>query len=211
MASGYHSSDTLSLNKTLKVTMRIIVPLIASVAFGATAAIAATTPMAPKVTYGNPTITSLGTATAIALPLVAGSVALYKHDWKGVGQLAVEGILTVGTAYALKNIVRERRPDGSDFQSFPSGTTAVAASGSSFLWGRYGWEFGVPAFVATQFVSYSRIQAKEHHWYDTLASSAIAAGYGFVVTTPFKKKYNIDTQLAPMPGGAELQLSYNFN
>jgi membrane-associated phospholipid phosphatase len=191
--------------------MRTVISLMALLAFVVTPAFAATTYTAPKVTYGNPTITSLGTATAIALPLVAGSVALYKHDWKGLGQLAVEGILTVGTAYALKNIVRERRPDGSDFQSFPSGTTAVAASASSFLWGRYGWEFGLPALAATQFVSYSRIQAKEHHWYDTLASSAIAAGYGFVVTTPFKKKYNIDTQLAPMPGGAELQLSYAFN
>ncbi len=211
MASGWYFSNVLSLNKTSKVAMRIILPLMASVAFVATPAFAATTSTAQKATYGNPTITSLGTATAIALPLVAGSVALYKHDWKGVGQLAAEGILTVGTAYALKNIVRERRPDGSDFQSFPSGTTAVAASGSSFLWGRYGWEFGVPAFFATQFVSYSRIQAKEHHWYDTLASSAIAAGYGFVVTTPFKKRYNIDTQLAPMPGGAEVQLSYTFN
>jgi membrane-associated phospholipid phosphatase len=161
-------------------------------------------------TYGNPTLTTIGDGTAIALPLLAGAVAVYKDDWKGVAQLTVEGILTVGTAYALKNIVRERRPDGSDYQSFPSGTTALAASGSSFLWGRYGWEYGLPAFVATQFVSYTRIQAKEHHWYDTLASSAIAAGYGFVVTTPFKKKYNIDTELAPSPDGAVVRFSYNF-
>jgi len=191
--------------------MRIIFAAIFSVVLVATPVVAAGTSTVPTVTYGNPTITSLGTATAIALPVVAGSVALYKRDWEGVAQLAAEGILTVGTAYALRYIVRERRPNGSDYQSFPSVTTAVAASGSSFLWGRYGWEFGVPAFLATQFVSYSRIQAKEHHWYDTLASSAIAAGYGFVLTTPFKNKYNIDTQLVPMRGGAELQLSYTFN
>ncbi|MGH6828894.1 MAG: phosphatase PAP2 family protein, partial [Rhizomicrobium sp.] len=129
-------------------------------------------------TYGNSTLTTIGDGTAVALPILAGAVAIYKDDWMGVAQLAAEGVLTVGTAYALKNIVRERRPDGSDYQSFPSGTTAIAASGSSFLWGRYGWEWGIPAFMATQFVSYTRVQAKEHHWYDTLASSAIAAGYG---------------------------------
>jgi len=106
--------------------------------------------------------------------------------------------------------VRERRPDGSDFQSFPSDTTALAASGSSYLWGRYGWQYGLPAFAATQFVSYSRIQAKKHHWYDTLASSAIAAGYGYALTTPFKRKYNIDTSLDASPEGATLHLSYNF-
>jgi membrane-associated phospholipid phosphatase len=142
------------------------------------------------------------------LPIVAGGIALYKHDRIGVAQLTAETLFTVGTAYALKNIVRERRPDGSDFHSFPSGTTALAASGSSFLWGRYGWEYGLPAFALTQFVSYSRIQAKQHHWYDTLASSAIATGYGYVLTTPFKQRYNVDTRLSASPHGAYLQLSY---
>ena len=121
-------------------------------------------------------IESAGTGVAIALPVIAGGISLYQDDRTGLAQLTVDTVATVGTAYALKNIVRERRPDGSDTQSFPSDTTALAASGSSYLWGRYGWQYGLPAFVATQFVSYSRIQAKKHHWYDTLASSAIIAG-----------------------------------
>ena len=67
-----------------------------------------------------------------------------------------------------------------------------------------------PAFFATQFVSYSRVQAKQHHWYDTLASSAIAAGYGYAVTTPFKKRYNITTDFSASPDGAYVRLSYDF-
>ena len=59
-------------------------------------------------------------------------------------------------------------------------------------------------------MSYSRIQAKKHHWYDTLASSAIAAGYGFVLTTPFKKRYNIDTSLSASPDGAYLRLAWSW-
>jgi membrane-associated phospholipid phosphatase len=153
-------------------------------------------------------IESLGTGVAIAMPLIAGGISVYKHDWTGVAQLGAETIMTVGTAYALKQFVRERRPDGSDFRSFPSNTTALSASGSSYLWGRYGWEYGLPAFFATQFVSYSRVQAKQHHWYDTLASSAIAAGYGYILTTRFKKRYNIDTSLSASPDGAYLKLSY---
>jgi membrane-associated phospholipid phosphatase len=128
----------------------------------------------------------------------------------GLAQLAVEGVLTVGTVYALKNIVREERPDGSDYHSFPSETTAVAASGSSFLWGRYGWEYGLPAEAATAFVSFSRVEARQHRWYDTLASSAIAAGYGMVLTTPFKRKYNIDTSLNASPDGGFVQMSYKW-
>jgi membrane-associated phospholipid phosphatase len=169
----------------------------------------AVTPPAP-LSSGRKNLESVGTAVAIAEPLVAGGIALYKDDRMGLAQLAVETLATVGTAYALKNIVRERRPDGSDYQSFPSDTTALAASGSSFLWGRYGWEYGLPAAVLTQFVSYSRVQAKQHHWYDTLASSAIAAGYGYVLTTPFKRRYNINTGLAVTPNSAYLKLSYDF-
>jgi membrane-associated phospholipid phosphatase len=167
------------------------------------------TPPAP-LSSSRKNLETVGTAVAIAEPLVAGGIALYKHDRMGLAQLAVETLATVGTAYALKNIVRERRPDGSDYQSFPSDTTALAASGSSFLWGRYGWEYGLPAAVLTQFVSYSRVQAKQHHWYDTVASSAIAAGYGYVLTTPFKRRYNINTGLEVTPTSAYLKLSYDF-
>jgi membrane-associated phospholipid phosphatase len=147
---------------------------------------------------------------AIALPLIAGGISAYKDDWVGVGQLTLDTIATVGTAYALKNIVRERRPDGSDWQSFPSDTTALAASGSSYLWARYGWEYGLPAFAATQFVSYTRVDAKKHHWYDTLASSALGIGYAAIFTTRYHKRYNIYTDLDASPDGAMIHLTYNF-
>jgi membrane-associated phospholipid phosphatase len=162
------------------------------------------------LTASQKSIEKLGTGVAIALPIVAGGIALYKKDRIGVAQLLVESALTVGTAYALKNIVREQRPDGSDFHSFPSGTTALAASGSSFLWQRYGWEYGLPAFAATQFVSYSRIQAHQHRWYDTLASSGIAAGYAYVLGTRFKTRYDVQTAVEPAPGGAIMTLSYEW-
>lgn len=155
-------------------------------------------------------IETLGTGISIALPLTAGVIAWSKHDRVGLAQLTVETVLTVGTVYALKNIVREERPNGTDYQSFPSETTGLAASGSSFLWGRYGWQYGLPAFFTTQFVSYSRVQARDHRWYDTLASSAMAAGYGFVLTTPFKRRFNIDTSLSASPDGAYLHLAYSW-
>lgn len=182
---------------------------LAAIFLGQIPASAFTVNKAP-LTSTQKNIETLGTGIAIALPVVAGGIALWKHDRVGVAQLAVEGLLTVGTAYALKNIVHEERPDGSDFQSFPSETTALAASGSSFLWGRYGWQYGLPATALTSFVSYSRVQARQHRWYDTLASSALAAGYGYVVTTPFKRRYHIDTSLSASPDGAAVRLSYAF-
>ena len=156
------------------------------------------------------TLENAGTGTAIALPMIALGISTYKRDWTGVAQLTVETGLTVGTALLLKQLVREQRPDHSDFHSFPSATTALAASGSSYLWGRYGWRYGLPAFLLTQFVSYSRVQAKQHHWYDTLASSAIAAGYGYFITTPYQKKYGVYTNLSASPDGGAMSVSYRW-
>jgi membrane-associated phospholipid phosphatase len=166
------------------------------------------TPNKTPLTSTEKNIETLGTGIAIALPLTAGGIALYKHDRVGVAQLLVESILTVGTAYALKNIVREERPNGTDFHSFPSETTALAASGSSFLWRRYGWEYGLPATALTQFVSYSRVQAHQHRWYDTLASSGIAMGYSALLGTRYKERHNVDSSLSVSPDGAMARLSY---
>jgi len=43
-----------------------------------------------------------------------------------------------------------------------------------------------------------------------LASSAIAAGYSYALTTPFKRRYNVNTSLSASPDGAYLQVSYEW-
>src|SRR5579862_8685963 len=126
---------------------------------------------------------SAGTGVAIALPLVAGGISLYKDDRTGLAQLTVDTLATVGTAYALKNIVREQRPDKSDFQSFPSDTSALAFAPAQYLWDRYGWEYGVPAYAAAVFVGWSRVDAKKHHWYDVAASAGLAFGFSKLITS----------------------------
>ena len=155
------------------------------------------------------TTETAGTAVAIALPLAAAGVAIYKRDWNGVVDLGLTTLATLGTAEALKHIVREQRPDGSDFQSFPSATSALASSGSSFLWARYGWQYGLPAFAASSFVSYSRVEAKKHHWYDTAASTVLSIGYSALFTPRFNK-YAIYSSLDASPDGATLRFAYNY-
>ena len=156
------------------------------------------------------TTDTIGTGVAIALPLTAAGIAASKRDWNGMVDLGLTTVATVGTAFALKQIIKERRPDGSDFKSFPSDTTALAASGSSFLWARYGWQYGLPAFAATQFVSWTRVDAKKHRWHDTAASSLIAIGYSMLITPRFSK-YKIYTELESTPyGGNMVRFAYNF-
>ena len=136
-------------------------------------------------------IETAGTGVAIALPLVAGGISLlHDQDWNGVGELTESTAATVAAALILKQIVREQRPDHSDFQSFPSDTAALAYSSADYLWDRYGWEYGVPAYAAAMFVGYSRVRAKKHHWYDVAASSAIAFGFNYAFVTRYREHAN---------------------
>jgi membrane-associated phospholipid phosphatase len=107
-------------------------------------------------------IETAGTIVAVALPVAAGSITAPKHDWSGFAQLVAVTAATVGTVFTLKYVVHEERPDHSDNQSFPSDTSAVAFAPAQFLWDRYGWQYGAPAYLAAGFVGYSRVESRQH-------------------------------------------------
>jgi membrane-associated phospholipid phosphatase len=152
---------------------------------------------------------SAGTDMAIALPLIAGGITIYNGDWSGTAQLTAGTVATVGTAYALKHFVREERPDHSDFKSFPSDTAALALAPAQFLWDRYGWQYGVPAYAAAAFVGWSRVDADKHHWYDVAASAGLAFGFSKLFTSRYRAR-GLSYGAAASPDGGYVHLSYNF-
>ncbi len=152
---------------------------------------------------------SLGTDVAVALPAIAGGITLYKEDWKGTAQLTLDTIATVGVAYGLKHVIREQRPDKSDFQSMPSDTSALAFAPAQFLWDRYGWQYGVPAYAAATFVAWSRVDSQKHHWYDVAASAGLAFGVSKIFTTRYQPR-GLRYGVVPTEGGAYASLAYNF-
>lgn len=156
------------------------------------------------------TVETAGTAIAVGLPIVAGGISVVKDDWTGVAQLVVDTGLTVGTAYGLKQIVHEQRPDHSDFQSFPSDTAALAFAPAAYLWDRYGWEYGAPAYAAAAFVGWSRVDAKKHHWWDVVASAGIAWTYSRLITTEFQPNTTFTTDLYATPEGAYVRADYRW-
>jgi membrane-associated phospholipid phosphatase len=115
----------------------------------------------------------------------------------------------VGTAYGLKYVVHEERPDHSDNKSFPSDTAALAFAPANYLWDRYGWRWGLPAYLVAGFVGYSRVEADKHHWWDVAASAGIAFGFSRFVVTPFQR-YHIDTSLYATPNSVYLGMNYKF-
>src|ERR1700744_2847070 len=147
-----------------------------SIIFGM-ALIAALAPVSANAGSVNDGIEKAGVAVAIALPVAAGGISLYKDDWQGVKQFAAVTAATVGLAYLLKHVVHEERPDGSNDQSFPSDTAALAFAPANYLWDRYGWQYGVPAYAAAAFVGYSRVESRQHHWWDVATSAGMAWGF----------------------------------
>jgi len=152
-------------------------------------------------------IESTGTNVAIALPLIAGGIAVYKDDWGGAAQLGLGTAATLGTALVLKKLVKAQRPDGSGEESFPSDTAALAFAPAQFLWDRYGWTYGVPAYLAAGFVGYSRVEAKKHRWSEVAASAGIAMLSSQIFTTRYRGlRYGVSASR----DGAYASVNYRF-
>ncbi len=150
-----------------------------------------------------------GNILDIALPVSAAGVALAHRDWKGFGEFVVAAGLTVGTTYALRELVRIRRPDHSDFRSFSPPDLALADSSADFLWDRYGWQYGIPAYAARFVSSYALTDNKKNHWYDTVASAAVAYGFNYAIVTRYHpERYRLN--VAPEPNGVSVHFVMQF-
>lgn len=133
---------------------------------------------------------------AVALPAAALIGTLCARDWEGLLQGVETAAVTAAFTYALKYASREERPDRSDLHSFPSGHTAVSFATSTYLTRRYGWKFGVPAYIASTYVAWGRCFSRQHYVWDCVVGAAIGAGSALIFTTPFARKH--DVQIAPV-------------
>ena len=119
-------------------------------------------------------IRDIGDYVQIGLPLTGLGLSLSKKDRAGTYQLLKSFALQTGTTHLLKRVIKRERPTGGS-HSFPSGHTSLSFMGSTFLWKRYGWKYGVPATLAASFVGYSRfgIDDPVHHHSDVIAGAVI--------------------------------------
>jgi len=110
-----------------------------------------------------------------ALPLTAYGTTLYLDDTEGQKAFYKSYATTMATTYALKYTVKEKRPQSEATDSFPSGHTASAFGGASFIHFRYGLSYAViPYYLAAVFTGYSRVKAEKHYTVDVVAAGLIA-------------------------------------
>lgn len=151
-----------------------------------------------EVTGSRKAIRTSGDVLIFVTPVASLAATLALQDWQGLKQGALAGVTTVGMTYALKYIVKKERPDGSNNHSFPSMHTSLSFAGAAFIQKRYGWKWGVPAYLVSTYVGWSRVYGKKHDWWDVAAGAAIGVGSSYIFTRPFAKKHNLT--ISPVAG-----------
>jgi membrane-associated phospholipid phosphatase len=154
------------------------------------------------------TLEKTGDIGRIAIPAAAAGMTLFFRDWDGAKQLGESLLATALVTEGLKLAVREKSPNGEP-HAFPSGHTSIAFSGASFLQRRYGWGYGIPAYLAAGFVGYTRVATDHHRTHDVIAGAAI----GILSNVIFTTSHHVS--VAPIAGNGSvgvmlsLQLRYD--
>ena len=81
--------------------------------------------------------------------------------------------LSASVAWTLKHTVSERRPNGEDNHSFPSGHATTAFQGAELVRMEYGGWYGVTAYVMATGVAVSRIVYDKHWIHDVVAGAGL--------------------------------------
>lgn len=141
----------------------------------AAAAVAALALAAPPAAFafGSTTQTRAGDVLRFAIPAATLGTEWWRGEHEGAWQYAQAlGVSLVATE-ALKHATHERRPDGTDTLSFPSGHAVMAYSAASYVQFRYGTQPALPLYLLGTYVGYTRVQAHRHRWSDVAGSLAV--------------------------------------
>jgi membrane-associated phospholipid phosphatase len=134
--------------------------------------------------YAEDRIETAGDILEITLPVSALSLTFVYKDTNGTKQFIKSFGTTLGVTYFLKYTIHKKRPNGGE-HSFPSGHTSSSFASAAFIQKRYGWKYGVPAYLAATFVGYSRIECKAHYIEDVLAGALIGITASYLFTKKF--------------------------
>lgn len=155
-------------------------------------------------------VKEIGHYTQIGLPITALGISIAKGDKKGSIQLLKSFVVETAIVQGLKHTIDRKRPSGGS-QSFPSGHTAVSFMSSTYLWKRYGWEYGLPSTVLAAFVGYSRFGIDEpvHYFSDVVAGALIGIGSSWIFTSSYEKDLEVDVTGSMSHIGLRVKVNLN--
>ena len=125
---------------------------------------------------------------------------------------------SAGTSYTANGLLRlafdehewGTRPNGKGY-GFPSGHAGFMAAGAAFMQERYGWQWGVPAWLATGYVSWVRVEITDHHrWRDIAAAVVLAQGVAWWLVEPYENRGGVRVSPLFTPEATGVNLAYRF-
>lgn len=155
-------------------------------------------------------IEQIGDGTQFITPVSALILTLAKKDKKGTIKFIESFATSASIVFILKESIKKERPDNRGYSSFPSGHTAASFQGATFIQRRYGWKFGVPAYILATYTGLSRVYSKRHYFEDILAGAAIGIGSVYLFTKPFKEPKVDITYSRIKDNGFLIGLNYRF-
>ena len=149
------------------------------------------------------TVEKIGDYMQVIVPTYAFGMAMNEEDWNGAKQFGYSFAAMEAAVYGLKYSIHERRPNRANDHSFPSGHTAAAMTGASFIHKRYGIKRAVVPYLMTGFTAYSRVDANKHWWWDTVAGAAISG----LITWTIVDSYD-GVRVSANPNGVQFNVEF---
>ena len=121
--------------------------------------------------------------------------------------------ITAGMVYCLKHTIEERRPDLSDYRSFPSGHAAFAFAGATLLHKTFGkksiW-FSIAGYSVAVATAIDRVHKDRHHIHDVVIGAAIGTGGTILSDWVSKKLFPTNKNMSLSFSGNSIGFTYNM-
>ncbi len=145
------------------------------------------------------------TAVQVGAALTVYAVGRMGHKSKashfGMDLLRAQ-IVTSGLTAGLKYATHRERPDGSNYQSFPSGHASVTFATATVIERHLGWRSSVLGYTVASYVAASRLHDNRHWLSDVVFGAAVGAIGGRTVTEHGRNVWTLAP--VPVPGGVAL-------
>lgn len=147
----------------------------------------------------------IGDLMMVMAPTYALGMTVMEKDWVGTGQLAAVIITSQMATEGIKLLQIERRPNGDDWKSFPSGHSAGAFAGATFVHKRYGWRPAILPYAMSLITGWSRVSARAHYWHDVAAGALLAGLSTWMIVDEYKPE-----NISVATDGESFRFGFNF-
>ncbi|GHU26653.1 hypothetical protein FACS1894152_1710 [Bacilli bacterium] len=157
-------------------------------------------------------IEKVGDALQLIVPAFVFGRTLHETDDSrdSLKQFVKHFVAINGTVYLAKILIDEKRPNGENMDSFPSGHTAAAFTGATFVHFRYSFGEAKYLYTLAAFTAFSRVYANKHHLHDTLASIALSFVSSYIFVTGKNDRANYFLNYKPENRELSFNVSFSF-